>query len=903
LFYREARLVLLLITLLYGLSTVGFAHTTAVDKCFDKFQVPDSTFESKDSLLKMITPDSTRIDSLADSTKVKKNKPKSEIEDPVEYTAQDSMAITMGETKKVYLWGDANVKYQDIELTAAYIEFDMDQQLVFAHGAKDSANRDVGLPIFKQGSQTLNAHQLSYNFKTKKGFIEAIKTEQDGGYLHAEQTKRLPNGDINLKGGKYTTCDADHPHFYIALTKAISIPGDKIISGPAYVVLEDVPLKFLALPFGFFPNTKKSSTGILIPTYGEEQTRGFYLRGAGYYIPINDYVDMRITGDLYSKGTWGISANTNYKKRYAFAGSFNGRFYENITSEKDLPDYAKSKDFSIQWSHRQDPKANPTQTFTASVDFSSSSYDQNHSYNINSVLNNRKSSSISYTKLWPNSPFNLSAGLTHKQNSSDQSVDMSLPSVNLSMGTIYPFRSLGKVGKDHFWQNIQLSYNSALQNNVYTTDTALFTSHMFDRISNGYKQNIPLSMNIKPFSGFNISPSLNYSAVMYTSHIKKYWDPLRDINPNDTLLGAIVTDTIQGINYAHSIYPSISFTLNPKIYGSYQFKKGRLKAIRHVITPSASLSFVPDMKGLMPNYYDSVYDGNTGKGYSYSRYEGYLFGTPSFNGRSGSVNLSLRNTLEMKLKDKSDTSDAVKKVKLLDNFDFATSYNIFAETFKWSTIRFNTGTSLFNNLFDVRLNANIDPYQLDGAGKRIDRLELSDFVSSHRLGRITNAQMSVGTRFKSAARDPKKDTKGKTNQTGGMDQEDEIPGQQGSNDEFESNSHEDVDFNIPWSLNVDYSWSYSKPTTKKTIIQSLRLSGDFSLTPKWKIGCNTGYDFVSGKMTMTNININRDLHCWVMELSLVPFGSRKSYSFQINVKSSILKDLKYNKRKSWYDNF
>jgi hypothetical protein len=813
------------------------------------------------------------------------------------------MAITTGETKKVFLWGNANVKYMDIELTAYYIEFDMDQQIVFATGGKDSLGRDMGLPVFKQGSQEFRSNRLNYNFKTKKGYIEAIKTEQDGGYLHAEETKRLPNGDINLKGGKYTTCDADHPHFYIALTKAISMPGDKIISGPAYVVLEDVPLKFIGLPFGFFPNTKKASTGILIPTYGEEQSRGFYLRGGGYYIPINDYMDLRITGDIYSKGTWGLAANTNYKKRYAFSGSFNGRIYENISSEKDLPDYSKSRDFSVQWSHRQDPKANPTRNFSASVDFSSSSFDKNHSYDINSVLNNRKSSSISYTKTWPGTPFNLSAGLTHQQNSSDKSVNMSLPSLTFNMGTIYPFRSLGKAGKERFWQNIQLSYNSSLQNNVRTSDTALFTAHMFDYMSNGFRQNIPLSMNIKPFSGFNISPSLNYSAVMYTSHIEKYWDPTVDDNLNDTLTGAIVTDTIQGLNYAHSMYPSISFTLNPKLYGRYQFKKGKVDVIRHVMTPSASLSFVPDMRGIMPNYYDSVYNENTGKGYSYSIYESYLYGTPSFNGRNGSVNLSLRNTLEMKVKEQTDTSETLKKVKLLDNFDFATSYNIFAEQYNWSNIRFNTGSSLFKNMLDVRVNATFDPYQLDATGKRINQLELKNFNQTRRVGRLTYAQVVMGTRFKSAAGG----AKGKTGSTGGSQtrevSEDDMAMNSGTDDEFESSTSEPVDFSIPWTLNLDYSWSYSKPTVIKSIIQSLRVSGDLSLTPKWKVGFNTGYDFVGGKMTMTNVNIYRDLHCWEMRLSLVPFGTRKSYSFQINVKSSILQDLKYNKRKSWYDNF
>ncbi len=823
-----------------------------------------------------------------------------DLDAPVVYTCDDSMAVEMGGVRKVYLWKNVVVTYKDIELKADYVEFNMDSQTVFAKGLPDSTGKIVGNPVFKQGNQEFESENMYYNFNTRKGYIKTLRTNQEGGVLHADLTKRLPNGDINLKGGKYTTCDAEHPHFYIALTKAVSIPGDKIVSGPAYIVLEDVPLP-IGIPFGFFPNTRTSASGILLPTYGEEMSRGFYLRNGGYYIALNDHVDLRIQGDIYTKGTWGVNATSNYRKRYAFSGSFSGRFYQNITSEKDLPDYRKSNDFSIQWSHRQDPKANPTRTFGANVNFSSSSFDRNHSYNIENYLNTTKSSSISYSKIWPGSPFNLTAGLTHSQNSSTKAVNLSLPNLTFNMSAIYPFRNIGNPAKDRFWKNIQLTYSSALQNNITTTDSLLFTKRMFENMQNGYRHNIPLSFNFKPINGFNITPSLNYTGYLYTSQIRKYWDPEAMV-PGDTVPGGIVTDTITGLTYAHALYPALSITLNPKIYGMFAFKKGSVKAIRHVISPSASFSYVPDVRGIIPSYYRSVRNEKTGDTVVYSIYDNNLWRAPSANGRSASLSLSLRNTLEMKYKPKNDTSETLKKAKILENFDFSTSYNPYLKKFRWSDIRFNTGNSFFNGKMDARLSASFDPYQLDSTGIRINRLEINDFLKNHRLARLKNAQLSVGLRLQSAAgKKPAQQQSGQNNPAG--PDASVLPAERTDAYELDNFNTEQVDFSIPWSFRFDYSFSYSKLALKSSIVQSLRVSGDFSLTPKWKIGMNTGYDFVSKKMTMTNINIHRDLHCWEMSINFVPFGDRKSYSFNINVKSSILRDLKYNKSRSWYDNF
>lgn len=886
------------LTVLLLLTTDFSAYSS---QAFDAHYIalsPDSLSMASDNT---VIPDSIASDTVKNGKSKGKIAKKNGLDAPVVYSCDDSIAVALGDSDKIYLWKNAVVTYQNIELKADYIEFDMNSQTVFATGLPDSTGKMQGLPDFKQGSEEFQAQNLHYNFRSKKGFIEGIKTEQEGGFLHAGLTKRLPNGDIDLKKGMYTTCDADHPHFYLALTKAVSIPKDKIVSGPAYIVLEDVPLP-IGVPFGFFPNTKKSASGILLPSYGEEVSRGFFLKNGGYYFALNDYADFRLQADIYTKGTWGLNAVSNYKKRYAFNGNFTVRYYINVTSEKDLPDYSKQREFSIQWSHTQDKKANPNRSFNARVNFSSSGFDSKNSYDMESYLTNTKSSSITYTQSWPGSPFNFTTSLNHTQNSNTKAVTFTFPDGSFSMSAIYPFKNVGSPTKDRFWKNIQLTYNSSFKNEINTTDSLLFTHQMFDKMNNGYKHTIPLSFVIKPFNGFNITPSLNYNGYLYTSHIRKYWDPTMEVS-GDTVPGGIATDTIHGLTYAQALYPSVSFTLNPKLYGMYNFKKGNVKALRHVISPTASFSYVPDMRKFMPSYYRTVYNEKTKDTVSYSIFAENLWGAPSSNGQSASVSLALRNTLEMKVRHEGDTTD--QKVKILENFDFSTSYNPLATQFKWSTIRFNTGTSLLKGLIDIRASSTIDPYKLDSSGTRINAFEIKDFANTFRVGRITSAQLSVGMSFKSASGKQDKSGTQQQRSSNQTEAENNLPPEQQnlSSSDLDNANNQEVNFDIPWTLKVDYSFTYSKPAFKSSIVQTVRLSGDFSLTPKWKIGYNTGYDFVSHKMTVTNVNIYRDLHCWEMRLSFVPFGTRKSYTFLINVKASILKDLKYNKSRSWYDNF
>ena len=823
---------------------------------------------------------------------------KQAIDAPVNYKAMDSIVYSIRE-QKVYLYGEATIEYGDITLNADYIEFNMGNEAVFARGTTDSMGVEVGKPEFTEGDETFQCKKLSYNFRSKKGFITDIFTEQEGGYLHSAITKRHPNDHIHMKNGKYTTCDAPHPHFYIALTKAKSIPNDKIVAGPAYIVLEDVPLP-IGIPFGFFPSTRTSQSGFLIPTYGEEERRGFYLRNGGFYFSLNDYFDMAITGDIYTNGTWGLRTRSNYKKNYKFNGSFGINYMENVTGEKGLENYSLSRDVAIRWSHAQDARANPNQSFRASVDFSTSSYDQNHSHNINNVLRSTKRSSVSYSRMFPNAPFNLSASTSATQNSQTKIMDLNLPSVNFSMNRIYPLKRKNAAGKARWYEKFQVSYTAQLENRLSTITDSLFTTTKPEDFENGYAHNIPASLALNFLNYFTFSPSVRYSGVVFTKSINPQW--IEDYQyPDGRVVDTLIVDTIPGFNYAHAAVPSIGLTFTPRIYGMYTFReKSRIEAIRHVISPSASFSLVPDMSSIMPNYYQEVQIDSNGRTHIFPLYDETVFRTPVPSGRSGSVSLSLKNNVEMKLKSRSDTIEEVTKVKLLDNLNFSTNYNIFKDSLKWSPVRMSGNTSIFKRKVSLRFGGVFNPYayvtEENGRSHDIDRALI---MTENRLFRVTGLDFSIGMNFKS--------------KQGASDRQEEGSEVELANDATarminptgydEINYAAYVDFTIPWTLGVDYNFRYTKPYDESNIIQSVRLRGDFSLTPKWKIGFNSGFDFKRMEVTTTNLNIHRDLHCWEMTVSMVPFGTYRSYSFTINIKSAILKDLQYEKGDSWYDNF
>lgn len=814
-----------------------------------------------DSVLNV--PDTLRKDTLAlDSAKLVKKKKSSDFKSKLVYSSMDSMTYSATE-KKAYLFGDAKVEYEDINLTAASIDYDFANNLVFARAVPDSAGKLTGVPDFTQGDNKFTSDSLAYNFKTKKGKTFQTNTKEGEGYLIANQTKRQDDGSFHIKGGKYTTCDDPHPHFYLYLTKAVVIPNDKTVAGPVNFVLEDVPLP-LFLPFGFFPNKRQGASGVRIPSYGENTALGFYLKDGGYYFLLNRYMDLLVTGDIYSRGTWGVSARSSYARRYKFNGSFSGRFYETKTGDQGL-DLSKTRDFSIQWNHSQDAKANPTRSFSASVNYSSSSFDRNHNYlDRRSLTQNSKSSSISYNKRWTN--MNLSANLRHSQNSSTKDVSLTVPSVAFNINRFYLFRKKTSSGTYKWYENISLSYTSQLENNVIAKEDNLFTARTLERANNGYKHTVPLSMNLKFLKFFNFTPSMTYSGMFYSSQIQKSW-----VN------GAEKIDTLHKFSYAHGFTPSTSLTFNPTFYGMAMFKKdAKIQAIRHVMTPSVSFSFVPDLKSFVPNYYKSYtrYTPNDTSEVKYSIYERNIYGTPSLPMRSGSLSFSLSNNLEMKVRSDKDTVTGTKKIKLIENLNISTSYNIYSEEFNLSPIGINGSSTLFKD-FTVNFNGTINPYDIDTAGRVINRYYWKKHKS---IGRLTNAGLSFRYTFKSSeGSNAEKDGEG-ANTASGYNY-----------------------FDVPWSFSFSYSLNYSKPMKKAEIVQVLDFDGSISLTKKWNIGFQSGYDFKAKEFAYTTFNISRNLHCWVMTFDFAPFGQYRFYNFRITALSTLLNDLKYETRKDYYD--
>ncbi len=807
--------------------------------------------------------------------------------DIVDYKADDSIRLDVA-NKKMFLYKNATIKYQKTELVADYIELDMDENLAFASGIADTAGTIIGKPKFKDGAQEFECLELKYNFKTGKAFVKEIITQEGEGYIQGKLTKRMSDSIYCVKSGWYTTCDQhDHPHFYIRMSKAKLIKDKKVVSGFANLYIEDVPLP-LAIPFGFFPITKKGTSGIIMPTYGEERMRGFNLKDGGYYWYINDYVDLTATGTIYTNGSWGLGLGSNYRMRYKFSGTFSFTTSHNRYSDKGLPDYSVSKDWSLRWTHAQDAKANPYSSFTASVDISSANNNYYNATNINDIADQRKQSSISWQKKWPNGPFNVTASFTHNQNSRDSSISLSLPNVNLRMSTVYPLRRKERVGQMKWYENIGLSYNAELRNNIQTKESELGESfkHMARDWQNGFKHNIPLSTSINIVKDLSVSPSFSYTGVAYLSSIRRKDWVSDTLLPDDGYFPD--TDTIYGLHYAHNYTASVSLAYNPTIYGMFQFKNPNSKifAIRHVMRPSASVNYTPKM-GVKRSKYYKTYVGSNGEENEYSIFDGKIYGVPSGSQESGGLTLSLDNNVEMKVRNDKDTTgeEQFTKIKLLESFRLSTSYDFFRDSMKWSTIQLSARTKVFNNRVNINLTGTLDPYAINAKGQRYNKY-------AGGIGRLTRVSASTGIQF-SADKGKKKEEK---------------------NDRLNGHYDEYMDFEVPWSISIDYTFNLSKsyrsndapgatkPLSSNTISQIFRVNGDFSLTPKWKFGVSTGYDVQAKEVTATSFNISRDLHCWEMTFSCIPFGTHQSYNFQINVRSSLLQDLKLTKRDTWYDN-
>ncbi|UKM64148.2 LPS-assembly protein LptD [Flavobacteriaceae bacterium GSB9] len=839
-----------------------------------------------------------------DSTTTDSIKPKKELlEHTVAYHADDYTRFDQ-KKQKLYLYNLATIDYGDMNISAGDITIDYNKNTVYAKGITDSIGEYTQKPVFTSGTNVVEPDSIVFNTETKKALIYNSKTEQGEGTVIASVTKKENDSVYFLKNAKYTTAEnLEDPEYYIKLRKAKIVPGKKIVTGLANLFIYDVPTP-LGLPFGFFPQSEKHTSGIIIPTFGEQNDRGYFLQNGGYYFAISDYVDLAALGDYYTNGSYGIRLESAYKKRYKFNGSFSFRYESLIRSERGFPDYGKSTIYNLRWSHSQDSKSSPNSRFSASVNLGSSNYYQasNNQVNVGNRLNNTLQSSVSYSKTFQGEPqVNVSLTATHSQNTQTQSINMTLPTLQGSVGRIYPFAS--KTGsKKGLIQNINLQYNIRGENRIQTTDSLFFKKEMFDGAKTGFQHTIPLSTNFKLFKYFSVSASTNFNEVWTFKTIEKSYDLEEDRPVNETINGF---DSFRTYNFSTS--------LGTTIYGTKNFEKEgedrKIKAIRHIIRPSISYNINPAFN----QYYDTIEgdevidaDGTTRRELiEYTRFEGGLFSTPGKN-FSSSMGISVSNNLEAKVRDKDSTATEPKKIILLNNLNFSTAYNFAADSLKWSTVRMNGGTQLFKNKLSINFSATLDPYALDNNNRRIDKFNINNGGSLFRLaGGNINASWSFSS--KSGSQD-KKDKNIDENLRGGGRADDLF----GVSEDFTDQQYaeeEDTDkkgqtpsafynYKIPWSLRLAYAVNYANQRRQSEISShSLMFSGDIKLSEKWSVGASSGYDFKNLGFTTTQLRFERDLLSWRMNFSWTPFGAYKSWNFFIGIKSSLLKDLKYEKRR------
>ena len=775
-------------------------------------------------------------------------------EDEIIKDAKDSINIDL-KNKKIFLYGNAKILYKDIKIEAGFIEIDWNTNLITAKPKLDTLGKKIQIPFFKEGEESFNAEEIKYNLKSKKGIIKQIKAKEGEGFILGDKVKKTENDILYLKNGDFTTCDHDKPHFSIRSKKIKVIPGEKIITGPAYLRLFNFPTP-LALPFGYFPNNQKKSTGLIFPSYGESANLGFFLKEGGYYFTLSDKADLSIKGDIYSKGSWGLKSLFRYKQRYKYSGNFDLSYGNIINSEKGFPDYSVKKDFFVRWNHKQDAKANPTLQFSANINAGSSTYHRNNTFNSNEYLSNTFQSSVNLSKRWEGKPFSLSANLRHNQNTQTKIINLSLPDISFNMNRIFPFKNLGKKGKESWFHKIGVSYSSNLRNDVSIADSLLFSKESIKSFRNGIRHSIPISTSVKVLKYFTFSPRINYTERWYTNQISKSFNSLDS---------TIITDTLNKFTRAGEY--NITAGLNTKIYGLVQFKKGKIKAIRHVITPNLSFSYKPDFSNSQYGYYKNV-QSSTGNTEEYSIMQNGIFGSPS-KGKQGNIILNISNILEAKLNSKKDTINSTKKIKIFENLNVGSSYNIFADSLNLNDINLNARTR-FLDVIDFTFSSRYDPYVVnENFTNNVNKFELFE---NGRLARFTNANTTVGLTI--------------------------------SNNTFKKKKEEEKEKNnkISWSFNANYSLNYNKGYRSSEFsdtIQTLNFSGDLKISDKWKLNFQSGYDFDTKELTYSSINIYRDLHCWEMILNLIPLGYHRSYTFTIRVKAAILQDLKLERKRDW----
>ena len=890
----------LLLILWLAFTLVSLSQVKPIPKkTAGKVQISDSTKVSKDTVVKKTKSD--------------------QIDAQIVYSANDSIVLLGNGTG--FLHGKSDVKYKNINLKADFVRVKMDSSTVFARGKTDSVGKKIDEPVFTEGKTEYASKELTYNLKTKKGYIRQAVTKQGEGYVVSDKTKKTSDDILCITDGKYTTCDDhEHPDFYLDLTRGKVRTGKYIVSGPAYLVVEDVPLP-VAIPFGFFPFTDKYSSGIVMPTFRDEQTRGFGLMGGGYYFAISDYMDLEVKADIFTKGTWAVNATSNYVKRYKYHGTFNFNYREDVIGEKSLPEYSKTPSLSLVWSHSQDPKANPYFNFSSSVNFSTSGYTRNNIDNyykpeINSQ--STKSSSVSFTQRFPDSPFNISGSMNVAQSTRDSMLDLSLPNLSISMSRIYPFKRKNAVGKEHWYEKIAMTYSGTFQNSIRTKEDKLLSSSFSKDWKNGMKHSIPLSATFNILKYINVSPSVNYTERWYLTSINKSWDKTNQKTK---------TDTISGFNRVYDF--NVGVSASTKLYGFYVPSRAifgdKIDRIRHVITPTIGFSYMPDFGapnwGYYGTYVQSILDKSTGAYHDqtvqYSHYEGSLYGTPGV-GKSGNINFSLTNNVEMKVRNDNDTTGKAptKIISLIDNLAISGSYNMAADSMQWSllsaSLRIKVGKTQ-----SLSLNGMFDPYMYElnssGAPVRVNKLRWENGMFPRFLGTSTSYSYTLNNDTFSKKK-KNKNTSTSTTTTDGLlptknDPNNPTPGKTDTNKdqktgEVDADGYQKV--TIPWSISVNYSvtyanstFNYKKMEYNMKLTHNLSASGNIALTPNWKLSSSTTYDFFAKKFTYTNVNIIRNLHCWTMTASVVPFGTYKSYNFKIGVNASMLQDLKYDKQSGY----
>ena len=905
---------------------VGNRLNTTVDSALTAG--PDTTL--MDSLELAIYHHNKAIDdSLAlDSINRKR---KNGIDSPVEYEAEDSLTYE-GATGLAHLYGNSSVKYQDMDLKSDKIYMNLDSSLVHATGSKDTTGNVFGTPVFVMGSDTYESDTMAFNFKTKKGLISGVYTQQDEGFLTSEISKRNDKGEMFIKHGKYTTCDHPHPDFYLALSRGKVRPGKDAVFGPAYLVVADVPLPF-AVPYGFFPFTKSYSSGLIMPTYGDETERGFYLRDGGYYFAISDKMDLKVLGEIYTKGSWGLSAASNYRKRYRYSGSFFASYQNTINGEKNMPDYMKQTSFKIQWSHRQDAKANPFRTISASVNFATSSYEKNNltsMYNPQSYAQTTRTSSVSMTNTFSSIGLTLSSTMNLSQNMKDSTISMTLPDLNISVSRFYPFKRKKAAGKEKWYEKISMSYTGQLSNSINTKEDKLLHSSLTRDWRNGMRHSIPISGNFTLFGYLNINPSLNFTDRMYTNKVKKSWDEVRQTEVNDTIDGF------------YNIYAwTMSVSASTKLYGFFIPSKkifgDKIQAIRHVFTPQVSFNYAPDFSSSRYGYYDS-YQRTDAEGnvtlVEYSPYSGGLYGVPG-KGKTGSISMDISNNIEMKIKSDADTT-GFKKISIIDELGASMSYNMATDIRPWSDLSTRLRLKLTKS-YTLNLNAVFATYAYELDEKGNPRLsEHTTLYSQGKFGRFQGISQNlsytldntkVGNFIKWLKGEKvEKNDKNKRNRDD-LDDEDEEDdfnretneddtmqkGQHGARKENAGKAETDDDgymkFSMPWSLSFGYGitmrentsgdFDYDKMRYPYSFSQTLNVSGNVRISDGWNISFSSGYDFENHKISMTTASLGRDLHCFNMSCSVV-LAPYTSYNFSFRCNAATLTDaLKYDKRSSY----